>query len=100
MWNPCRISSSNTVKWLKLKNPFKEITASIEIRGAVLKSFICFRNGGGAFFIPYVAMAMLLALPLTFLDLSVGQFCSLDCIKCRNFFPIFKGKDKVNLIEL
>lgn len=49
------------------------------------------RNGGGAFFVPYVLMVIVLAAPLTFMEFCLGQFCSLDCIKCRNYSPVFKG---------
>ncbi len=49
------------------------------------------RNGGGAFFIPYLIAIAVVALPLMFMDLCIGQFCSLDTIKCRDYSPIFRG---------
>ncbi|XP_041357404.1 sodium-dependent proline transporter-like [Gigantopelta aegis] len=53
--------------------------------------YLCFRNGGGAFIIPYVVMLILAGLPLFFFELSLGQFASLGPISIWRVNPLFKG---------
>ncbi|XP_078602411.1 sodium-dependent proline transporter-like isoform X2 [Branchiostoma floridae x Branchiostoma japonicum] len=53
--------------------------------------YLCYRNGGGAFLIPYVIMLACAGLPLFFMELSFGQFASLGPITIWNVSPIFKG---------
>ncbi|XP_074646895.1 sodium- and chloride-dependent glycine transporter 1-like [Tubulanus polymorphus] len=53
--------------------------------------YMCYRNGGGAFFIPYLIMMSLVGIPLFFMELSLGQFTSSGPLTCWGFCPIFKG---------
>ena len=54
--------------------------------------YLCYRNGGGAFFIPYVIMLTFVGMPLFFMELSLGQFSSNGPLTCWEFCPIFQGK--------
>ena len=54
--------------------------------------YLCFRNGGAVFFIPYVIMLVFVGIPLFFMELSLGQFCSNGPLTCWNFAPLFKGE--------
>ncbi|XP_014677139.1 PREDICTED: sodium- and chloride-dependent glycine transporter 1-like [Priapulus caudatus] len=54
--------------------------------------YLCYRNGGGAFFIPYLIMLFFVGLPLLYLELSLGQFASLGPIGVfRKISPVFHG---------
>ncbi|XP_056644483.1 sodium- and chloride-dependent glycine transporter 1-like isoform X1 [Diorhabda sublineata] len=53
--------------------------------------YLCYRNGGGAFLVPYLLMLFLCGIPLFFLEASLGQFGSVGCTKVFNICPLFKG---------
>ncbi|TGZ69847.1 hypothetical protein CRM22_003507 [Opisthorchis felineus] len=54
--------------------------------------YICFRNGGGAFLIPYVVMYILGGLPLFYLELALGQFQRSGCLTVwKRICPMFSG---------
>ncbi|KAL5963840.1 Sodium and chloride-dependent glycine transporter 1 [Taenia solium] len=53
--------------------------------------YLCHKNGGGAFLLPYVVMLTLVGLPLFFLEFAFGQFASLGPISIWNVSPLFKG---------
>jgi len=53
--------------------------------------YLCYKNGGGAFLIPYVSMLVLGALPLFYMELILGQFHRQGPISVWRISPIFKG---------
>ena len=55
--------------------------------------YLCFKNGGGAFLIPYVIMLFLCGMPLFFMELALGQFLSLGPVTSwAAICPIAKGR--------
>ncbi|XP_056000421.1 sodium-dependent proline transporter-like [Ostrea edulis] len=53
--------------------------------------YLCMRNGGGAFLIPFVFFLMVCGLPLYFLEVSLGQFTGKGCFHVWEACPVFKG---------
>ncbi|VUZ54515.1 unnamed protein product [Hymenolepis diminuta] len=53
--------------------------------------YLCYKNGGGAFLVPYVIMLICLGLPIFFLEFAFGQFASLGPISIWSISPLFKG---------
>ncbi|CAF1064259.1 unnamed protein product [Rotaria sordida] len=53
--------------------------------------YIAFKNGGGAFLIPYFCVYFLIGTPLYFLELSLGQFTSRGTTAAFKMSRMFKG---------
>lgn len=53
--------------------------------------YVCYRNGGGAFLVPYVIYMILMGMPLVLLEMGYGQFSSLSPIAVWKMSPLFQG---------
>uniref|UniRef100_A0A8C5RGW8 Transporter n=1 Tax=Laticauda laticaudata TaxID=8630 RepID=A0A8C5RGW8_LATLA len=53
--------------------------------------YLCYKNGGGVFLIPYTLIALLGGIPIFFLEISLGQFMKAGSITVWNIAPLFKG---------
>ncbi|ESO89894.1 hypothetical protein LOTGIDRAFT_124265, partial [Lottia gigantea] len=53
--------------------------------------YLCYRNGGGAFLLPFIIMMAIVGIPLFFLEASLGQFTSSGPMTCWQCAPLFKG---------
>ncbi|XP_045164528.1 sodium- and chloride-dependent glycine transporter 1-like [Mercenaria mercenaria] len=53
--------------------------------------YLCYRNGGGAFLIPFAIMMCIVGVPLFYMEASIGQFTSRGPMTCWGFAPVFKG---------
>ncbi|KAL4230155.1 hypothetical protein ACF0H5_010540 [Mactra antiquata] len=53
--------------------------------------YLVYRNGGGAFFIPYLVMLVFCGIPLVFMEMSFGQYASLGPVTIWRAVPLFKG---------
>ena len=55
--------------------------------------YMAFSNGGGgAFLIPYILVHMIVAKPLFYLEMAIGQFVSGGPVKVWAVSPALKGK--------
>ncbi|XP_046542277.1 sodium- and chloride-dependent glycine transporter 2-like [Haliotis rubra] len=53
--------------------------------------YLCYRNGGATFLIPYLIMMLVLGLPIMFLEMALGQFASEGPITVWKVSPAFHG---------
>ncbi|XP_062854199.1 sodium- and chloride-dependent GABA transporter 2-like [Trichomycterus rosablanca] len=54
--------------------------------------YLCYKNGGGVFFIPYLVFLFACGIPLFFLEVSLGQYTSQSAVTSwRKICPLFQG---------
>jgi solute carrier family 6 amino acid transporter-like protein 5/7/9/14 len=53
--------------------------------------YTAFRNGGGAFLIPYIVVLFLIGKPLYYIEMALGQFVAGGPIKVWALSPALKG---------
>lgn len=53
--------------------------------------YLCYRNGGAVFLVPYIFFLIVCGMPLFFMEVSYGQFASLSPITVWHISPLFKG---------
>lgn len=53
--------------------------------------YLCYKNGGGTFLIPYFLFMLLLAIPMVYLEFIVGQFTSTGLLTAYKMVPISRG---------
>ncbi|XP_058458136.1 sodium-dependent dopamine transporter isoform X1 [Malaya genurostris] len=54
--------------------------------------YLCYKNGGGAFLVPYSVMLLVGGIPLFYMELALGQFNRKGAITCwGRLVPLFKG---------
>ncbi|XP_045209183.2 sodium- and chloride-dependent glycine transporter 2-like [Mercenaria mercenaria] len=53
--------------------------------------FLAYRNGGGAFLIPFVTMIVVCGIPMYFLEFSIGKFSGRGPYKVWDICPFFRG---------
>ncbi|XP_078520700.1 sodium- and chloride-dependent creatine transporter 1 [Lissotriton helveticus] len=53
--------------------------------------YLCYKNGGGVFLIPYILIALLGGIPIFFLEIALGQFMKAGSIAVWNIAPLFQG---------
>ncbi|KAM7315841.1 sodium and chloride-dependent glycine transporter 2-like [Ixodes scapularis] len=53
--------------------------------------YVCYKNGGAAFLVPYILVTMLIGRPVYFLELLLGQFSGHGPLGAFRLSPMFQG---------
>ncbi|CAL1535874.1 unnamed protein product [Lymnaea stagnalis] len=53
--------------------------------------YLAYRNGGASFLFPYITMLCIAGIPLFFIEVALGQFCSQGPMTAWRMAPIFTG---------
>lgn len=53
--------------------------------------YLCYKNGGGAFLVPYLVFLVLVGLPMYIMEIGLGQYMQKAGFEVWNICPIFKG---------
>ncbi|KAL8609384.1 hypothetical protein ACOMHN_019874 [Nucella lapillus] len=54
-------------------------------------SYLCYKNGGGAFILPYLCCVFIIGFPILFLEVAMGQFTRRGAVGMWNICPLMKG---------
>ncbi|XP_043936048.1 sodium- and chloride-dependent creatine transporter 1-like [Protopterus annectens] len=60
--------------------------------------YLCYKNGGGVFLIPYILIALMGGIPIFFLEIALGQFMKAGGVKAWNIAPLFKGLGYASMV--
>ncbi|XP_076806648.1 sodium- and chloride-dependent GABA transporter 2-like isoform X2 [Clavelina lepadiformis] len=53
--------------------------------------YLCYKNGGGAFLLPYILFVIIGGIPMFFLEVSLGQFTQMSAVEIWRLVPSMKG---------
>ncbi|CDQ63238.1 unnamed protein product [Oncorhynchus mykiss] len=93
---PMQVAQQRVNERGQWKNKFEFI---LTVAGAIVGlgniwrfPYLCYKNGGGAFFIPYILYLVTCGIPLFILETALGQYTSQGGITCwRKICPLFEG---------
>lgn len=66
----------------------------VDLGNCVRFPYVTYKNGGGAFLIPYFVFLLLIGVPMMYLEMSIGQYCKVGNIKLWEKVNVYmKGSD-------
>ncbi|XP_030016436.1 sodium- and chloride-dependent GABA transporter 2-like [Sphaeramia orbicularis] len=80
-------------QWANKREFVLAITGEIIGLGNIWRfPYLCFKNGGGVFLVPYILFLVTCGIPIFFLEVSVGQLTGQGGVTCwRKICPLFEG---------
>ena len=60
--------------------------------------YLCYKNGGGVFLIPYFIALLGIGIPIFLLQVALGQFMSLTGPNAWNIYPLAKGLGFITMV--
>uniref|UniRef100_A0A7N6BMK8 Transporter n=1 Tax=Anabas testudineus TaxID=64144 RepID=A0A7N6BMK8_ANATE len=60
--------------------------------------YLCYKNGGGVFLIPYLLIVFIAGIPVFFLEIALGQFMKQGGVSAWNIAPLFKGLGLASMV--
>ncbi|KAL4655400.1 sodium- and chloride-dependent creatine transporter 1-like isoform X1 [Arapaima gigas] len=60
--------------------------------------YLCYKNGGGVFLIPYLLIVFIGGVPVFFLEIALGQFMKQGGVSAWNIAPLFKGLGLASMV--
>ncbi|XP_062314418.1 sodium- and chloride-dependent creatine transporter 1 isoform X1 [Osmerus eperlanus] len=60
--------------------------------------YLCYKNGGGVFLIPYMLIVFIGGIPVFFLEIALGQFMKQGGVSAWNIAPLFKGLGLASMV--
>ncbi|XP_064615116.1 sodium- and chloride-dependent GABA transporter 2-like [Liolophura sinensis] len=70
---------------------FVTVGSSVGLGNVWRFPYICYRNGGGVFLIPYLFAVLVIGIPVAFLEAGLGQFMSRGAVSAWKICPLFQG---------
>ncbi|XP_033762900.1 sodium- and chloride-dependent creatine transporter 1-like [Pecten maximus] len=62
--------------------------------------YLCYKNGGGAFLVPFLTFVVMGGVPMFILELGLGQYMSLSGFKAWGICPVFQGIGLANFVTI
>uniref|UniRef100_A0A668AZ42 Transporter n=1 Tax=Myripristis murdjan TaxID=586833 RepID=A0A668AZ42_9TELE len=80
-------------QWRNKREYFLAVAGSVVGFGNVWRfPYLCYKNGGGAFLLPYCFFAVLVGVPVFLLESAIGQYTQESTITCwRKICPLGEG---------
>jgi len=92
-------SKHERVQWDKQREFILSVAGGFIGLGNVWRfPYLCYKNGGGAFLIPYCIFLVIGGIPIFLMEVALGQFMSRGGIEAWNLVPIFKGIGWASLV--
>jgi len=91
--------SVERVQWTKQREFILSVAGGFIGLGNVWRfPYLCYKNGGGAFLIPYLIFLVCGGIPIFLLEIGMGQFMSRGGIEAWGLVPCFKGIGWASLV--